>query len=202
MSKTIKTIVFDIGNVLMTYDWEGYLNTLFPDNLIISEIRDSLAKCDFWKIMDLGLMSEDKLVSLLQNSAPNYPNEIIYTYQNLGNSLKRCDYSIPWILELKESGLQVLYLSNYSYNTICKNPDIFDFLNFMDGGILSSEVHMLKPNELIFNTLFEKYDVSPSASLLIDDDLSNIEAASGLGMDTILFQNYAQAHLELLDKII
>lgn len=202
MSKIIKTIVFDIGNVLMSYDWDGYLNSLFSDNSIISEIQDSLARCDFWKIMDLGLLSEDKIISLLQNTAPNYSKEIVYTYQNLGSSLKRCDYSIPWILELKESGVHVLYLSNYSYNTIYKNPNIFDFINFMDGGILSSEVHMLKPSEQIFNALFRKYDVFPSESLLIDDSLSNIITASKLGMDTILFQNYAQAHLELRDKIL
>lgn len=202
MSKTIKTIVFDIGNVLMTYDWDGYLNSLFSDKSIISVVQNSLAKCDFWKMMDLGLLSEDKILLLLQNTAPNYSNEIVYAYKNLGNSLKRCDYSIPWILELKELGIRVLYLSNYSYNTIYKNPDIFDFLNSMDGGILSSEVHMLKPSEQIFHALFSKYDVSPSESLLIDDTLSNIEAASRLGMDTILFHNYVQAHLEVLDKIL
>lgn len=194
---SIRTVVFDIGNVLVTFDWNTYLERNFSDNTIIYEIQKTFSKRKFWEIMDMGLLSESEIISYLKNSASKYSQEIVYAYNNLGNSISKCEYTIPWILELKKFGLQVLYLSNYSFYTIVHNPQVFDFLDYMDGGILSSEVHILKPDVLIYQILFEKYKVSPSQSVLIDDSLHNINTANMLSMETVLFQKYTQAHRDL-----
>ncbi len=193
----IDTIIFDIGNVLVKFDWVSYLSTLFVDATIVNTIQEAIAKSDFWKEMDLGFLNENELIQLVQSYAPGYEKEVRLTYEQLGKSLIKCDYANSWLNELKEVGHRVLYLSNYSKYTILRNPDIYDFLPLMEGGILSSDVHVLKPDLSIYKAICQKYNLVPRNCLFIDDSLKNIVAAQEIGMKTYLFSDYLQAYIDV-----
>ena len=62
----------------------------------------------------------------------------------------RADYAIPWIQKLKSAGYQVLVLSNFSDKVKRDNEDAMDFLEYVDGGILSYRDGVIKPDPAIY----------------------------------------------------
>ena len=53
--------------------------------------------------------------------------------------------------------------------------------------ILSHEVHLTKPDPVIFQIAIDKSGCQPNEILFIDDGLNNVRAASELGINTIRF---------------
>jgi HAD superfamily hydrolase (TIGR01509 family) len=54
---------------------------------------------------------------------------------------------------------------------------------------LSIEMHMMKPNEDIFNSAIQKLDAANEDIIFIDDKEENVKTASLLGLKTVLFEN-------------
>lgn len=67
----------------------------------------------------------------------------------------------------------------------------------MDGGIMSYTVQQIKPDEDIYQTLFDRYNLTPEECVFLDDSLKNLETARRLGMRTILVKSPEQAREEL-----
>ena len=87
--------------------------------------------------------------------------EIRQIYENLHGILTKADYAIPWIKELKAKGYQVLVLSNFSSKVARENPDALEFLEYVDGGILSYQDGVIKPDPAIYRLLLDRYSLNP-----------------------------------------
>ena len=72
-----------------------------------------------------------------------------------------------------------------------------EFLDEVDGGILSYKEQIIKPDRKIFELICERYDLIPGKCVFIDDLQKNVDAASDFGMRSILFENYEQVDREL-----
>ncbi len=105
--------------------------------------------------------------------------------------------SIPWIKEIKESGRRVLYLSNYSMKVARDNEDAMDFLPYMDGGLLSCDYNVIKPDPAFYQILIDKYDLDPSKCVFLDDLEDNLAAARKFGIQTIQVRDHEQAASDL-----
>ena len=196
----IRTVVFDIGNVLADFDYLTYIHKLYTDEEVISHINNAIWGTGCWKDLDRGEDTEAVFRHMME-AEPDYQDEVRRAMDGIGECVIRMDYSIPWIQSLKERGYQVLYLSNYSYNTMKANREALDFLPYMDGGVFSCEIRSIKPEEKIYRTLFEKYSLDPGSCVFIDDMKENLEAAERLGMKTIQFRSCDQAK-EDLEKLL
>ncbi len=116
--------------------------------------------------------------------------ELLYDLFNSEKSLdafKPIKSTVNLIQKLRKSGTYKLYiLSNIDKETIdgleALHKDIFS--NF-DGIVTSCYSHFLKPDVAIFDYLFTKYGLNPRDCCFIDDQIENIKAAQGLGMETI-----------------
>ena len=75
-----------------------------------------------------------------------------------------------------------------------KNYDIFDLL---DGQVISSEVHLLKPEPEIYQHLLEKFGLQAEECVFTDDKAINVEGAEKVGLHGIVFQDAAQYAHEL-----
>ena len=192
----IKTVVFDIGNVLMKFDYMPYIRSLLKDEDTVYRVNGAIWRSGCWGDLDLG-RDVDTVYARMLEVEPEYRREVQLAFENVGQCMFRMDYAIPWIRELKGRGYRVLYLSNYSYYAMQANPDVLDFLPCMDGGVFSCEVGMVKPDPGIYRTLFEKYDLQPSECVFLDDFAENVTAARECGMNAILFDNYTHARNKL-----
>lgn len=186
----IKNIVFDIGKVLIEFDWMKFMHKLFKDEEIISKVTECIWNSGWWVEMDRGALPETEVLEHIYEEAGTLRNEAVYTMEHFGEVIGRQEYAIPWIKELKALGYKVYYLSNYSDFLIRANEASLDFRAYMDGGVFSHEEHLIKPDEAIYRRLCEKYNLIPEETLFTDDIQANIDAATAFGIKGIRFDGY------------
>ena len=197
----IGTIVFDIGNVLIRFDWEGYIRRVLDDPDAIAEAEDAIWGHGLWVELDRGVMSDEEILEGFIAHAPSREREIRLLWDRIGECVHKLDYAIPWIQNLKDAGRRVLYLSNYSRRIRDANPGALDFLPLMDGGVFSCDVGLIKPDRAIYAKLCETCGLTPSECLFIDDVAENVKGALDYGFQAFRFQSCEQARARIEDLL-
>ncbi len=192
----IKTVVFDIGNVLVRFENVRFTRELLGDDRIAEKVIHAIWGTGYWTELDRGESAETMLPKMLR-AEPEVQKEIRLVFGEIGGCLERMPYAIPWIRELKSRGYRVLYLSNYSEYVMQINPDVLDFLPFTDGGLFSCRVKLIKPDPAIFLRFFEMFRLEPAECVFLDDTEENVRSARSLGMRAIRFDDYRQGREEL-----
>jgi putative hydrolase of the HAD superfamily len=178
------TFLFDIGKVLLDFDFENSLRRLLPPGTSTQEIDDRLArmlerKDDFegglipideyipWALDILGHeITHETFVQAWQNIfTPNLPMwEVVDQLHSDGHHLILFSNTnaihCPWIFE---------------------NYEIFSKFK---SGVLSFEVGAIKPEEKIYHHAIDTHGLVPSETLYIDDLPANIETGDRLGFRT------------------
>ena len=191
----IRNMVFDIGNVLMDFRWKEYMRSLFgEDETLIQTINQGIWHNGCWAAMDKGEMDGAATLRSAVAFAPQYEKEIKLTLDSVAHAFHKFKYSIPWIQELKRMGLNVYYLSNYSAFSVAANPDVLDFIPYMDGGVFSFEVKAVKPEPEIYRCLCDKYGLKPEDCLFTDDVPANVNGAQACGFQGIVFEGYEKTY--------
>ncbi len=192
-SKKIDTIIFDVGNVLVQWDWPGYLNS-FHFN---PEKYACIAKATYLSSViierDKGILSDEAYISQSVSLAPQYEKEIREILEHDGRSIHLYPYAEPWIRHLKEAGYHLYILSNYPHLTFVQSVEQMPFLCYMDGSLFSYTVHHIKPDPEIYRILLTRYNLDPANCAYIDDRQDNADTAGSFGMHSILFQGYDDA---------
>lgn len=173
-----------------------YIRRLLKDEDTISRVNGAIWRTGFWNDLDLG-EDTDAVFARMLEAEPGFQKEIRLAFENVGQCMSRMDYAIPWIRELKSRGFRVLYLSNYSRHTMEANPEVLDFLPYMDGGVFSCDVGIVKPDPAIYRRICDQYGLEPGECVFLDDFPDNVEAAREFGMNGILFAGYEQARSDL-----
>ena len=189
-----KTVIFDIGNVLIRFRWIDFIHELFDDEETIRGVEDAMWMSGLWNELDRGVVSEEMILKDIISRRPEYAAEIQKTFDHVGDAIAWVDYAIPWIRSIKAAGHQVLFLSNYSGLVRRANEDALDFLPLMDGGIFSYEAGLVKPDPNIYQKLVDDYHLDPHNCLFIDDNKANVRAANALGIPAVRFKDYEQGH--------
>ena len=192
----IKNIVFDIGRVLIGFEWHEYVRSLFDEGTA-EKVTEAMWGTGYWKQLDIALLTDDEILDLFYSAAPEYKDQILEAFERVGECVKRRDWAIPLIKDLKEKGYRVLYLSNFSEHVMGSNRDALDFVPHMDGGVFSCDINVIKPAAGIYNALLEKYGLLPEECLFIDDHRDNVSAAKKCGMKGIVFESRQQLEIDL-----
>lgn len=193
----IDTVVFDIGNVLTDFAWNGFLKAKGYDDEMIKRIARATVESDDWVEYDKGNLTNDEIVERFVENDPEIGDDLKNAFQNIDGIILKREKTIPWIRALKAAGYKVLYLSNFSKQALEGCPDAMAFLEETDGGILSYRDHVVKPDPAIYHLLEERYDLTPAKTVFIDDTPVNIEAARNLGWKGIIYKDYKQTVEEL-----
>lgn len=193
----IKNIIFDAGNVLVTFDPDRYLEKLGYDDLTKKKVEEAVFKHPLWNENDRGLLSDEELLNGFVANAPEYKEQINEAFEKIGDAIELLPHTMEWIKGLKTKGYNLYVLSNYGEYTFKQSKHKLQFLPYMDGTIFSFEYKVIKPEKEIYELLLNKFDLKPEESLFIDDKLENVEAARALGFSGIQFQNYEQVKNEL-----
>ena len=197
-SSMIKNVVFDVGLVLVEFNWQDYLDSFGFDE----EKRERIAKATFqssvWDERDRGLYDEETYVRQCQELAPEYAEDIAAVMKDTPKTVRRMPYAETWTKYLKSQGYHLYILSNYSQFMLDQTrPGKMPFLKNMDGVIFSCEVQQIKPEADIYETLLSRFGLKPEESVFLDDRPENCEAARKLGIHAIEFHNLKQAAKEL-----
>ena len=193
----IDTVVFDIGGVLVDFYPPHLINRVVADEKLQVLFRSIIFQSPAWAEADRGLQSDEYTLSQFIQASPAHEKQIRYLYEHAGEIITQFPYAVPWIRELRDAGYRVYALSNYSKHLYDRSFKKMEFLSLMDGVVFSWECHSIKPEEEIYQTLFRQYQVEPSRSVFLDDNLQNIENARELGMHGIHFTGYEAAYAQL-----
>ena len=193
----IHNIVFDIGNVLTDFRWKGFLEDKGFGEEMIKRIAEASFMSPLWNEIDRGVWDTEKLMREFVRRAPEIEKELYIAFDNITGMVTKRDYAIPWIQEWKQKGCGVYYLSNFSDKAYKECIDALDFLPFMDGGILSYQERVIKPDQKIYGLLLSKYNLKAEECVFIDDTPINVEAAKALGFAGIVFHTKEQVDEEL-----
>jgi len=189
----IRTVIFDIGNVLVKFDWKSYVYGTF-DEQTANILADAIWKSGYWVEFDRGVFSDAEIVALMEQAAPGYEKEIHTVLEHSGEFLEKYAYTDEWIEALKKSGYRVLYLSNYGESLMERRPDVLDFLSLMDGGLFSCHAKLIKPDPQIYAMLCQNFALNPKECLFLDDNEENVEAARDFGLHAICFHGYEKSY--------
>lgn len=193
----IKNIIFDVGNVLMSYNPTEYMKRLGFDKETRAQVNAAMFEHPLWNETDRGLLSSEELLNGFISHAPKWAEPIQKAYEQMGDCVHLMEHAVPWVCGLKEQGYRLYVLSNYSQEMYRQTEEKMDFLPFMDGTVFSYRCKMIKPEDGIYRYLCEKYDLKPEECIFIDDRKENIEGAERAGICGIRFAEYEQAEKEL-----
>ncbi len=193
----IRTIIFDIGNVLADFTWEAHYRRFGYTGEKLERLAKATVKSEAWNEYDRGELSGEEIIQKFIDNDPELEADIRRCLASVEGMVVRNDYAIPWIEELKRKGYQTLYLSNFSERAAEECAKALDFLPHMDGGILSYQDKVIKPMPEIYQLLIERYGLVPEECVFLDDTQKNLTGAEALGFHTILFRNQEQAREEL-----
>ncbi len=193
----IRNIIFDIGNVLAAWQWREFYENFHYSPEVTERLAIATVLSPLWEEFDRGEMDEEVLLGKFIENDPELEREIRGVRQNIHDMLGRYDYAIPWIQALKSKGYRVYYLSNFSRQAHRECSHVLDFLPLMDGGILSYQEKLIKPDPAIYQLLLARYGLKADECVFLDDTERNVEAAVRQGMAGILFCGREQAEEEL-----
>ncbi len=193
----IKNIVFDVGKVLVDFDWQSFFDALGFSPEAYEEVAKATVQSELWNEFDRSKMADEEILEGFLEHAPGRRNEVMRFWDNIGSCIRRYDYAFPWIRSLQERGYGVYLLSNYPRRIYSQSIEELAFVEIVDGAVFSYEVQYTKPEREIYEALLRKYGLNPTECVFIDDNRANIVAANELGMATIHFHTKSQAEEEL-----
>ncbi len=193
----IKNIIFDFGNVLVEYNIKGFMAQKGMSADMIKRILKASIMSPFWDEFDRGAISEEEAIAGFLSVDPGIEKELHIVYDNIHGMLTKRDFAIPWVKELKAEGYNVYYLSNYSKKAFVECADSIDFIEYMDGGIVSHQELLVKPDPEIYKRLMDRYNLVAEECVFLDDTEKNVEVAKELGMKGIVFTTMEDAKMQL-----
>ncbi len=193
----IKNIIFDIGNVLADFCWKDFFMGFGYEGETLERLADATVKSSVWDEVDRGVWSDEELVDGFVRNAPSLEEELRQIFENVHGMVVKRDYAIPWIKKLQKAGYRCYYLSNFSHKAHTECADALDFLEYMDGGILSYRDKLIKPDTAIYELLLDRYGLKGEECVFLDDTEKNLPPARALGIHTVQFGDKAQAEREL-----
>ena len=195
--RRIKNVIFDVGNVLVDYDWKTYLKGFhFPEEEE-KKLAKEIFQSDIWNERDKGLYDEEEYIRRFIEKAPEYKKDIRRVLRETPKTIGTRDYAQTWVQYLKKRGYHLYVLSNYSEYMLERTKTKMNFLKYMDGTVFSCDVKEVKPEPAIYKILLEDYDLKPEECVFIDDREENCRGARKLGMHAVRFHDFKQAAADL-----
>lgn len=174
--KFMKNIIFDIGNVLLDFQPEKYLQQYFSPS-VMGDLMMIIFSSDEWIELDMGTMMIQDAIQSLTLKHPHYHDEIIFVMENWTHMMTPLQKNVEIVKELKDKGYHLYLLSNFHKEAIQTMFQRYDFFNLFEGGIISANEKLVKPDKKIYQLLLHRYHLETSESLFIDDMLANINTA-------------------------
>jgi putative hydrolase of the HAD superfamily len=178
----IKNIVFDLGNVLISFRPSEYFDQKnYPENIkaiILSDIFES----EEWQMLDNGLINTSEAIEAIASKSSLNKEEIAHVFKLRTELLFPLDQNVRLLPELKKKGFRLFFLSNFHLDIFEQVKTGYYFFKYFDGGIISAEVKVSKPDNRIYYALLEKYSLAPEECLYVDDMDVNVKAGEAVGM--------------------
>jgi 2-haloacid dehalogenase len=193
----IKTVVFDIGGVLIDWNPRHLYRKIFSSEEEMERFLSEVCTYE-WNVQQDGGKLFSEATAELSARFPAYSDKIALYYgrweEMLGGELTD---TVNLFNELKSAGMPLYALTNWSHEAFPVAYERYGFMKQFDGIVVSGYEKLLKPDHAIYRVLMDRYNVNPAESVYIDDNKANAEAAAELGFHSIHFQSADHLRYEL-----
>ena len=180
----IKNIVFDMGGVLIDYNPEKTLYSLFDRETADIALKE-IFRNKLWAEKDRGTITPDDIMRIAGDKIPPHAYEKVKDMAyNLYPYMPPFEEMYDLILNLRRNGYMIFLLSNASLDFFVNKVNI-PALELFDGYLISADYLLLKPEKEIYEKLFEKFGLKREECIFIDDVQANADAAEKCGMKAI-----------------
>ena len=204
----IKTIIFDLGGVIMTIDHDEALRRFTALGL-----KDAVTWLDpytqqgIFGELENGLISAEDFrreLSLIIGREVTMA-ECEYAWQGYAKDVPQ--RNLDTLIRLRQQGYRVILLSNTNPCMMAwAMSSAFDGKGhsldyYFDACYLSYQLKVMKPDETFFRRVLMAEQVSPEECLFLDDGPRNVAAASEMGIRTFRPDNGADWTHEIFDYL-
>lgn len=105
----IKNVVFDLGNVLITFKPMQYLKSKLNDDKLAEKIYNVIFKSDEWIMLDNGVIKTEEATEKFCMRMIDKENIIKDVMNNWHNLLTPIDENIQILNELKERDIKFIF---------------------------------------------------------------------------------------------
>jgi putative hydrolase of the HAD superfamily len=193
----IKTVIFDLGRVLIPFDFmRGYQQMQALSGLTPDEIRARL--------------SADRLVHRFESGHIENHDFVAEVASRLGVQLDYESFTEIWssiflpetlIPEAVVAGIRrnhrTVLLSNTNGIHFTMLDARYPILSHFDARILSYEVKAMKPEPAIYQAAIDAAGCSPHECFFTDDIAAYVDGAKAMGIDAVQFESADQILREL-----
>ena len=195
----MKTIVFDLGGVLI--DWN-------PEYVYLKEFRGDREKMNwFFEEICTSEWNENQDAGYPLSKATEERVALFPAHERLiriyyGEWEQMLGYELTGTVEIlkklhQSPNYSIYALTNWSGETFPVAPQKFPFLSWFEGIVVSGDEKLKKPDPAIYQLLLERYHLKAADCVFIVDRADNVEAAVALGFEGIHFSNHKQLQNEL-----
>jgi FMN phosphatase YigB (HAD superfamily) len=182
----IKTIVFDLGKVLLDFDYgiaaERFRQTC---NLHLDEMRTLLSGPSLLYPYETGLMTTVEFFDKMC-TATGYAGTLDEFSSLFCDIFTPIEPMVELQAKLRAHGYPTYIFSNTNDMAIAHIRRNFSFFANFDGYILSYEHGTMKPDQKLYEVVEKQTGEKGDAILYLDDRPENIEAGAARGWQTIL----------------
>ena len=187
----IRNIVFDMGNVLIRFDRDLFIERLG----ITGEDKELLKREVFlsleWARMDRGSMTDEEAAVSVCKRLPAHLHDAAAKLVGMWDRpILPIEGMYELVQELKEAGYGIYLLSNASLRQHDYWPRI-EASRFFDGTLISADEKVVKPQPEIYRLLLERFGLKAEECFFVDDVPANIEGAFYCGIPGAVFHNDA-----------
>lgn len=183
----IKAIVFDLGNVLIPFDYSIIINRL-------NEIEENLGK-RFYNLYQLNYylhreyeksnISTDDFLNKMLEFCDNKVD--VETFCKIYSEIFTINTKLTALLPILKQNYKLYLLSNTNFIHQKYGYGNYSFFEHFDKLFLSFEVKAIKPEPEIYNAVTNFSGLKPNEHLFIDDVLEYVEGAKNVGWNAIRF---------------
>lgn len=194
----IRAIIFDLGNVLINFSPPEYLKKKNYPESIRNIIMNDIFHSEEWRRLDDGTITVGEAIDSISLRSSLKREEIALIFNLRIEIMFPMDYNVRLLPALRKQGFSLYYLSNFHLDTFEMVKNDYFFFRHFDGGVISSEVKMSKPDIKIYKLLLDKYGLKAGECLFIDDVDENVQGALKAGMKGLVTygSENISAHLE------
>ena len=188
----IRNILFDMGNVLIRFDREFFIERLGvqPEDkqMLMQEVFHSVE----WVQMDRGSIVEAEAVASICKRLPahlhNAAEKLVAMWDR---PILPIDGMYELVEELKNAGYGIYLLSNASLRQHEYWPRIPAHV-FFDGTIISADEGVMKPGAEYYLRALNRFGLKADECFFVDDVPANIEGALFCGIPGAIFRGDAK----------
>jgi epoxide hydrolase-like predicted phosphatase len=213
---TIQAVVFDIGGILEVVPGGGDPTRYFTElidhwnerlHMPLGELRIQLTQMNeqlahMGKDPGLGTCTEQEWHEALANAAGMSPAQLDVFLRDYWNVyLGTPNEEMMVFFKSLRPRYRTALLSNSGVGARREEQQRYHFSDMTDLIIYSHEEGVEKPDQRIYTIACERLGMQPEEIVFLDDAILNVAAALEYGIHAILYQNNAQAIMDIEDAV-